>query len=125
MAIYKGYSSVNKDFSSTETTDTALVRADLLNHFNTRVGERLMQPDFGCLAWNFLCDPFTDESKYAVIENLQEIVKADPRVVLRGIDVAEYEHGLMVELDLVYADGNQAENMRVAFDQRSETANQV
>ena len=125
MAIYKGYSSVNKDFSSTETTDTALVRADLLNHFNTRVGERLMQPDFGCLAWNFLFDPFTDESKYAVIENLQEIVKSDRRVVLRGIDVAEYEHGLMVELDLVYADGNQAENMRVAFDQRSETANQV
>ena len=44
MAIYKGYTSVNRKFTGTEATDSELVRADLLNHFNTRVGERLMQP---------------------------------------------------------------------------------
>ena len=53
MAIYKGYTSVNRKFTGTEATDSELVRADLLNHFNTRVGERLMQPEFGCLIWNF------------------------------------------------------------------------
>ena len=56
MAIYKGYTSVNRQFQGTEATDSELVRADLLNHFNTRVGERLMQPEFGCLIWNFLFD---------------------------------------------------------------------
>lgn len=125
MAIYKGYTSVNRKFTGTEATDSELVRADLLNHFNTRVGERLMQPEFGCLIWNFLFDPFTDDAKFAVIENLQEIVNADPRVVLRNIDVTEYEHGLSVEMDLVYADTNQAETMLVNFDQRSESAYQV
>ena len=122
MAIYKGYTSVNRQFQGTEATDSELVRADLLNHFNTRVGERLMQPEFGCLIWNFLFDPFTDDAKFAVIENLQEIVDADPRVVLRNIDVTEYEHGLQVILDLVYDGNDQVEQMQVVFDQRTETA---
>lgn len=122
MATYKGYSSVGKDFYETDLVDSALIRADLINHFNTRPGERLMNPDFGCLVWNYLFDPFTDEVKYAVVENLQEIVKQDPRVVLRSIDIVEYEHGLQVDLDLVYADTDQTEYMRVAFDQRTENA---
>jgi phage baseplate assembly protein W len=125
MAIYKGYSSVGRNFSSTETTDTALVRADLLNHFNTRPGERVMHPGFGCAVWQYLFDPFTDNAKYNIIENLKDIVAKDPRVVLRDIDVAEFEHGLSVELDLVYAEGNQAETMKVAFDQRDSSATQV
>ena len=57
MAIYKGYSSVGRNFSGTEVVDTALVRADLLNHFNTRQGERVMQPTFGCLVWQYLFEP--------------------------------------------------------------------
>jgi phage baseplate assembly protein W len=125
MAIYKGYSSVGRNFSGTEVVDTALVRADLLNHFNTRQGERVMQPTFGCLVWQYLFDPFTDNAKFNIIENLQEIVAKDPRVVLRDIDVAEYEHGLSVALDLVYAETNEVETMKVNFDQRSTSAVQV
>lgn len=124
MATYKGFSSVGRDYVDTSLSDTALIRADLLNHFNTRVGERVMNPTFGCLIWNYLFDPFTDDVKFAVIENLQEIVKQDPRVVLRSLDVAEYEHGLQVNLDLVYVDSDQSENMRIAFDQRTESADQ-
>ena len=122
MAIYKGYSSVGRYFTGSEVTDSVLVRADLMNHFNTRVGERLMHPDYGCLIWNFLFDPFTDEIKTNVIENMQEIIGLDPRVVLRNINVSEYEHGLSVELDLVFADSDYSEVMMVNFDQRTEAA---
>ena len=125
MAIYKGYSSVGRNFEGTEMTDSSLVRADLLNHLNTRPGERLMHPDFGCLVWQYLFDPFTDGAKFNIIENLQDIVKADPRVVLRDIEVAEFEHGLSVSLDLVYAETNEVETMRVNFDQRDSSAVQV
>jgi len=125
MAIYKGYTSVNRNFQGTEAVDSDLVRADLLNHFNTRKGERLMQPDFGCLIWNFLFDPFTDDAKFNVIENIKNIIDSDPRVVMQNINIAEYEHGLQVELELVYADTNQTDTMIVNFDQRTGEATQA
>lgn len=125
MAIYKGYTSVNRNFVGTEATDSELIRADLLNNFNTRQGERVMQPNFGCLIWNFLFDPFTDEARINVIENIKDIVNSDPRVVTKKVNVNEYEHGLQVELELVYADIDQTETMIVNFDQRTEEASQV
>ena len=125
MAIYKGYTSVHRNFTGTEATDSELIRADLLNNFNTRQGERVMQPNFGCLIWNFLFDPFTDEARINVIENIKDIVNSDPRVVTKKVNVNEYEHGLQVELELVYADIDQTETMIVNFDQRTEEASQV
>jgi len=122
MAIYKGYTSVGRDYVDTAATDEVLIRMDLMNHFNTRMGERVMNPDFGCLVWQYLFDPFTDEAKFAIIENIQDIIKQDPRVVLDKIDVTEYEHGLQVILDLVYDGNDQLEQMAVSFDQRTETA---
>ena len=122
MAIYKGYTSVGRDYVDTAATDEVLIRMDLMNHFNTRMGERVMTPDIGCLVWQYLFDPFTDEAKFAIVENIQDIIKQDPRVVLDKIDVTEYEHGLQVILDLVYDGNDQVQQMQVAFDQRTETA---
>jgi acetylglutamate synthase len=50
---------------------------------------------------------------------LQNIVESDPRRVLRSLDVAEYEHGLQVELAIAYADGDYSEDMVVTFDSQS------
>jgi phage baseplate assembly protein W len=119
MANYYGYTSIGRDFVDTAATDQVLIRADLINHFNTRLGERLMNPEFGCIIWDYIFDPFTDEVRYAVIENLQNIVESDPRIVLRSLDVAEYEHGLQVELAIAYADGDYSEDMVVTFDSQS------
>jgi phage baseplate assembly protein W len=78
-----------------------------------------MNPEFGCIIWDYIFDPFTDEVRYAVIENLQGIIESDPRIVLRSLDVAEYEHGLQVELAIAYADGDYSEDMVVTFDSQS------
>jgi phage baseplate assembly protein W len=123
MAIYKGFTSVGRDYVDTGATDEVLIRMDLMNHFNTRPGERLMNPEFGCLVWNYLFDPFTDDAKFAIIENVQDIIKQDPRVILDKIDVTEYEHGLQVILDVMYAGSDQVEQMGITFDQRTESAN--
>ena len=123
MAIYKGFTSVGRDYVDTGATDEVLIRMDLMNHFNTRPGERLMNPEFGCLVWNYLFDPFTDDAKFAIIENVQDIIKQDPRVILDKIDVTEYEHGLQVILDVMYAGSDQVEQMGISFDQRTESAN--
>ena len=122
MATYKGYTSVERDYYDTAATDADLIRADLTNHFNTRVGERVMNPDFGCLIWDYIFDPFTDDARYAIIENVQDIINSDPRVILNNLDIQEYEHGLQLELDLFYAEANQVDNMIVTFDSRTGTA---
>lgn len=119
MATYKGYTSVGRDYVDTAASDAVLIRADLANHFNTKAGERVMNPDFGCLVWNYIFDPFTDDTRLAIMENLQEIVNSDPRVVLNNIDIQEYKHGLQVELDLIYAKTNQVDKMLVTFDSRT------
>ena len=119
MANYHGYTSIGRDFVDTAATDQVLIRADLINHFNTRLGERLMNPEFGCIIWDYIFDPFTDEVRYAVIENLQGIIESDPRIILRSLDVAEYEHGLQVELAIAYADGDYSEDMVITFDSQS------
>lgn len=119
MANYYGYTSIGRDFVDTAATDQVLIRADLINHFNTRLGERLMNPEFGCIIWDYIFDPFTDEVRYAVIENLQGIIESDPRIILRSLDVAEYEHGLQVELAIAYADGDYSEDMVITFDSQS------
>jgi len=119
MATYYGYTSIGRDFVDTAATDSVLIRSDLINHLNTRQGERLMNPDFGCLVWDYIFDPFTDDVRFAVVENLQEIVAADPRIVLQSLEVTEWEHGLQVELNVMYVTNNQVEAMIVTFDGQS------
>ena len=119
MATYKGYTSVGRDYVDTAATDAVLIRADLTNHFNTRMGERVMNPDFGCLVWDHIFDPFTDDVRYAIIDNIKDIINSEPRVVLNSLDIQEYEHGLQIELDLFYAKANQVGTMVVTFDSRT------
>ena len=52
MAItYKGFSTNNRS-KKFRVTDFELVKQDLINHFNIRKGEKLMNPNFGTIIWN-------------------------------------------------------------------------
>ncbi len=117
MAIYKGFSSINKR-GKYHLTDFALVRQDLYNHLYTKKGERIMNPNFGCIIWNLLYEPLTDQVKDAIVENLKEIVALDPRISADSIIVSEYEHGIMVQLEIRYLQTNEVARMQVEFDQQ-------
>jgi phage baseplate assembly protein W len=56
MTTYRGLSTLgqNKKF---RLTDIELVKRDLLNHFQIRKGEKLMNPNFGSIIWNMLFEP--------------------------------------------------------------------
>jgi phage baseplate assembly protein W len=60
--FYRGFSTLvpNKKF---RLTDMELVKQDIINHFNIRKGEKLMNPNFGTIIWNVLHEPFTEELK--------------------------------------------------------------
>ena len=72
--IFRGHSSVGRDFADSKLYDIELVKQDLLNHFNILKGEKLENPDFGTNIWLYLMDPLDDETRNAVIEEVEAII---------------------------------------------------
>ena len=73
MAIfYKGFSTVGRD-KKFRLTDFELVKQDLMNHFQIRKGEKLMNPNFGTIIWNVLYDPFTESLRSAIAADVKAI----------------------------------------------------
>ena len=120
MALYKGYSSKNQGINqSTRLTDSDLIKQDLINHFNIRKGEKLMNPDFGTIVWDSIHEPFTEQLKNQIIEDVTAVAKSDPRLLVESVMVDSFDNGLILELRLVYSNTNEAENLRLVFDKRA------
>jgi phage baseplate assembly protein W len=121
MAIlYKGFSTVgrNKKF---RLTDFELIKQDLINHFQIRKGEKLMNPNFGTIIWNVLYDPFTPELKSAIVADIKAIAAYDPRVSIDNVIVTEYETGIQIELEMRYLQTNQTNLMNLRFNNQNRT----
>jgi phage baseplate assembly protein W len=118
--FYRGFSTLvpNKKF---RLTDMELIKRDIINHFNIRKGEKLMNPNFGTIIWNVLHEPFTEELKSVITEDIKAIAKYDPRVSFDNIIVTEYEQGLQIVLDLRYLQTNQSNTMSLQFDNQAKT----
>lgn len=115
--FYKGYSSISAtDLGNTTLYDFELIKQDILNHFNTRRGERVMIPEFGTIIWSLIFDPFTNDVKQAIADDINRICNFDPRVIPVQIDVDEQEYGMLLELTLRVVGTDQSINMRLAFD---------
>jgi phage baseplate assembly protein W len=119
MSTYTGFSTTGSEFASTTLTDYQLVKQDLINHFNVRRGERVMRPDFGCVIWDMLFDPFTDEAHSLIIENIENIVNFDPRLEVLEVVPTSYEHGIQIIITLKYIPTNQVEDMLYTFNQEA------
>ena len=113
--IYKGYSTVDNYLGSPRLTDFDLVKRDLLNHFNIRKGEKLMRPNFGTIIWNVLHEPFTEDLKSVITQDVKAIASYDPRVSFDNIIITEFDQGLQIELQLRYVLSNQTNVMLLNF----------
>jgi len=116
VAVYKGISTVNNNFGSIKLTDTDLIKRDLLNHFAIRKGEKLMNAEFGTSLRDLIMDPLTEETKALIVQEVDAVIKNDPRVRSEGVTIDEYEGGLQIEMILRYVTDNQVENLMVKFD---------
>jgi len=118
--VYYGYSSINVDtLGTTKLYDFDLIKQDLINQFNTRLGERVMNPTFGTIIWNLIFEPFTDDVKQAIVDDVTRICNSDPRVVPTQINLNEQEYGILLELTLQTVTTNQVDNMRISFDKNA------
>jgi phage baseplate assembly protein W len=119
MAIYRGFSTIGQS-KKFRATDAALIKQDLVNHFNIRKGEKLMNPTFGTIIWSMLFEPLTNDTKEAIVTDITQIINYDPRVNVNNVQVNEMEHGLQVIVDLTYINNNQSDALLLNFNNQSQ-----
>lgn len=117
--FYKGFSSVDNSAANTQLFDFDLIKQDILNHFNTRKGERVMNPGFGSIIWDLLMEPLTAETRQLLNDDITTVCRFDPRVTPIQIDLTEYETGYVLELTLLLNGTDQSTNMKLVFDQKN------
>lgn len=115
--MYRGFSTISTDSENFNLYDLNLIQQDILNHFHTKQGERLMDPSFGCVIWNLLFEPLTPEIKNLITNNVNSIINYDPRVAASQVIVTQYESGIQIECVLTYLPYNVSQTMQLRFDQ--------
>jgi phage baseplate assembly protein W len=111
---YRGFSTAGRT-KKFKLTDIELVKQDLINHFSIRKGEKLMQPDFGSIIWNTLFETMTSDIQAAIVEDIKRIANYDPRINVTNVLVNELDHGLQVQLDIMYLQANLSDKLTLNF----------
>jgi phage baseplate assembly protein W len=114
VTTYKGFST-QAGSTNFRLTDFDLIKQDILNHFNIRKGEKLMKPNFGTIIWNVLHEPFTEDLKSVITQDVLAIANYDPRVSFDNIIITEFDQGIQIELQLRYVLTNQTNVMLMNF----------
>lgn len=117
--LFVGYSSVDTSIKQTQYTDLDLIKRDLINHFYTRKGERVMMPTFGSIIWDMIFEPMTADNVTLIVEDSTNIVQQDTRVNLQSINLVQYDHGIQLQMNVFYQPLNIVEAFSLDFDRRT------
>lgn len=115
MLTYRGFSTINRH-KKFRVTNIELVKQDLINHFQIRKGEKLMDPNFGSIIWSTLFEPLDEETKRIILADVNAIVGYDPRLSVTDVVLTEVTVGLQIEIRLVYIPENADATLVLTFD---------
>jgi phage baseplate assembly protein W len=113
--IYKGFSSA-KSNQNFKIYDFECIKQDLLNQFQTRKGERVMNPTFGTIIWDAIFEPLTESTKNAIVADIRTILTSDPRIETEAVKVDEYASGILLELTVRYKVTDLRSVIKLSFD---------
>lgn len=113
--VYKGFSS-RQETQNFKIYDTECIKQDILNQFNTRKGERVMNPQFGTMIWDAIFEPLTQTIKEEIITDIRNILNSEPRIITEDVKVDEYENGLLLELTVRYRTNDLRTVIKLNFD---------
>ena len=113
--IYKGFSST-KQLQNFKTYDFECIRQDLINQFNTRKGERVMNPDHGTIIWDAIFEPMTESIKVDVANDIRRILDSETRIITEDVKVDEYQTGILLEITVRYKTTDQTAVLKLNFD---------
>jgi len=120
MITYRGFSTRNNP-KKYNLTDYELAKQDLLNYFNIRKGEKLMQPNFGTIIWDMLFEPLTEDTQQVITDDIKRIVTYDPRLTIGQVAVTQQDNGFLVQLTLAYIPTDQTDMISLNFNRASNT----
>jgi phage baseplate assembly protein W len=116
ISKFRGYSSIETSFLNPVLYDLALAKQDLLNHFNTRKGERIMMPEFGSIVWDMLFEPLDDYTIGLIEADVRLIIKGDPRWLLQNVAISESPNALNIEVIVTYLPTDQEVLLPLVYD---------
>lgn len=115
MSIYRGFST-RLNAKKYSVTDFQLAKQDMINHFEIRRGEKLMNPQFGSIIWDMLFEPLTEDTKQIITNDITRIVSYDPRLAVQQVAVTEQDNGFLIEIILSYIPTDQTDTIALNFD---------
>ena len=115
---FKGFSS-KADQQNFKVYDFECVKQDLINRLSVRKGERVENPEFGTIIYDCLFEPFTEELKEQITEDITANLNADPRLATEEIIVSEEDHGIAIQATIKYIPLNITEKLQFTFDENS------
>ena len=102
MVTFVGFSTFNKRTGNTVLEDKELAKRDLLNHFYTRRGERLGEPEFGSILPELLFEQYEQVIIDAAEQDVSRIIGLDPRWKLLNYNIELGEHSITIDVQLQY-----------------------
>ena len=115
---FKGFSS-RADKQNFKLYDFEAVKQDLINRLSRRKGERVENPEFGTIIYDAIFEPFTEDLKDAIVEDITANLNADPRISTQEILVTEADKGIAIQATITYVPLNITEKLRFNFDENS------
>ena len=115
---FKGFSS-RADQKNFKIYDFEVAKQDLINRLSIRKGERVENPEFGTIIYDAIFEPFTDDLKDAIVEDITANLNADPRISTEEILVTEADKGIAIQATITYVPLNITEKLRFNFDENS------
>lgn len=124
MTTFIGYSTVNQNKKFT-LTDTDLVKQDLLNAFNIRMGQLPGVPGFGTNIHDFIFDPQDQSTTAGIYQEVQRVCAYDPRISVEDIQVFPWDNGFLLQLQITIVPANVTEMLNVLFNADTRSATYV
>jgi len=115
---FKGFSS-RADKRNFKLYDFEVAKQDLINRLSVRKGERVENPEFGTIIYDAIFEPFTEQLKEAILEDITANLNADPRISTEEILVTEADKGIAIQATITYVPLNITEKLRFNFDENS------
>ena len=115
---FKGFSS-RADKQNFRLYDFEVAKQGLINRLSIRKGERVENPEFGTIIYDAIFEPFTDQLKDAIVEDITANLNADPRIATEEILVTEADKGIAIQATITYVPLNITEKLRFNFDENA------
>jgi phage baseplate assembly protein W len=103
------------------TVDEQLVIQDFVNALNIPQGQKVGNPGYGSTIQSFLFEPNTQDTQFAIQDEIKRLASLDPRLILNTVNTYPSENGVLLEVELAVAPFNNAQTLSLFFSPNTST----